>query len=259
MGDKLMAFTWGYWGWGESTPELVGAFDEVEQSRGWRPPLFVDVRAKREVRATGFRGAAFENLLGHARYRWMPGLGNAAVATGRGPMRLNRPQDADDLLELILRHHDLRCRVVFFCSCESPWGAGQCHRQLLATTLLERARSGGVSLWLQEWPGEALSAQGALFSIPVPPGTLRSLVSGRRWVMTEGRPKADLLGVPIGSLVSLEEGGNSRLASICPPRLVNGRWKLQLFVEDEVGRTRSALLEEARSRRTELVLESRRS
>jgi hypothetical protein len=130
---------------------------------------------------------------------------------------------------------------------------------LVGTTLLETARSRGVSLWLQEWPGEALSAENALLSIPVPPGTLRSLVSGGQWVMIEGRPKADLLGIPIGSLVSLQEGGNSRIASICPPRLVNGHWKFKLFVEDQPDRGRSALLTEAQRERRDLLLESRRS
>jgi hypothetical protein len=35
-------FTWGYYGWGNATPQLVEAVDAVETSRGFEPPIFVD-------------------------------------------------------------------------------------------------------------------------------------------------------------------------------------------------------------------------
>jgi hypothetical protein len=44
-------FTWGYYGWGNATPQLVEAVDAVEHSRGFAPPLFVDIRIRRSVRA----------------------------------------------------------------------------------------------------------------------------------------------------------------------------------------------------------------
>ena len=62
-------FTWGYYGWGNHTPDLVEAVDAVETRRGFRPPIFVDIRIRRSVRAAGFTGPAFERLLG--RDRWM--------------------------------------------------------------------------------------------------------------------------------------------------------------------------------------------
>lgn len=47
-------FTWGYYGWGNHTPQLLDAVDAVETSRGFEPPMFVDIRIRRTVRAKGF-------------------------------------------------------------------------------------------------------------------------------------------------------------------------------------------------------------
>jgi hypothetical protein len=49
-------FTWGYYGWGNATPQLVESVDAVETSRGFEPPIFVDIRIRRNVRAKGFVG-----------------------------------------------------------------------------------------------------------------------------------------------------------------------------------------------------------
>ena len=57
---RLTAFTWGYWGWGTHTNEFVDVVDAVERSRSFRPPIFVDIRFSRSVRAPGFREGAFE-------------------------------------------------------------------------------------------------------------------------------------------------------------------------------------------------------
>ena len=57
-------FTWGYYGWGNHTPSLVEAVDAVETERGFQPPIFVDIRLRRSVRAAGFTGQAFERLVG---------------------------------------------------------------------------------------------------------------------------------------------------------------------------------------------------
>jgi hypothetical protein len=78
-------FTWGYYGWGNHTPQLVEAVDAVERSRGFGPPLFVDIRIRRTVRAKGFQGNAFEKLLGQDRHRWMKSLGNKFIQTRTGP------------------------------------------------------------------------------------------------------------------------------------------------------------------------------
>ena len=62
--NQTTIFTWGYYGWGNHTPQLVEAVDAVERSRGFEPPIFVDIRIRRTVRAKGFQGNAFEKLLG---------------------------------------------------------------------------------------------------------------------------------------------------------------------------------------------------
>jgi hypothetical protein len=257
MRQKVSAFSWGYWGWGAATQELVWAFDAVEKSRGHREPLFVDVRVSRSVRAAGFRERAFEELVGRRRYRWMQGLGNEAVATGQGEPRLRRPEDADELLGLILEHHRLSRRVVFFCSCKSPWDAERCHRKLVGTKLLAAARSREVNLWLEEWPGGAVSDRDVP-AIRVPCGTLKSLASGGTWVTLEDRPQAELLRLPTGSLVSLDEAGSAEVRSVCPPRFVDGRWKLELFMKDEPGQSRGALQRGVHRKRADLLLDARR-
>ena len=112
------AFAWGYWGWGGSTPELVEAFDAAEKHRGCQPPLFVDARVRREVRAVGFRGDAFGKQFGPTRYRWMQGLGNEGIVDHLG-MRLHDENEVGDLLNLIVEIHESKRRVIFFCSCPS--------------------------------------------------------------------------------------------------------------------------------------------
>lgn len=74
--SEVSLFTWGYWGWGNATAQLVEAVDAVEASRGFKPPMFVDIRLFRKVRAVGFRDRAFEGLLGPSRYVWLDKLGN---------------------------------------------------------------------------------------------------------------------------------------------------------------------------------------
>jgi hypothetical protein len=82
---RMTIFTWGYYGWGNATPQLVEAVDAVETSRGFEPPIFVDIRIRRNVRAKGFVGSAFEKLMGPSRHRWMKSLGNKFIQTRTGP------------------------------------------------------------------------------------------------------------------------------------------------------------------------------
>src|ERR1700724_2060014 len=110
MPARLHMFTFGYWGWGSATREFVQSVDAAERQRGFCPPIFVDVRIHRGVRAAGFRDDAFERLLGRARYRWMRGLGNlAVVGRSRGHrVRIKSPAAAAELLTLAreaARHH----------------------------------------------------------------------------------------------------------------------------------------------------------
>ena len=58
---KTVIFTFGYYGWGNHTPQLIEAVDVVKRSRGFEPPLFVDIRVRRTVRAKGFQGMPSRN------------------------------------------------------------------------------------------------------------------------------------------------------------------------------------------------------
>lgn len=227
----LTVFSWGYEGWGNSTRELLQAFDAVEQARGFEPPVFVDVRVRRQVRALGFQDDAFEQRAGRARYRWLPGLGNAAVGTGKGPMRLVAPADAYELLGLALAQWRQRRRVVFFCSCGSPFSAGRCHRQLVRRTLLSAARTLGVKASVQEWPGGPLRER-VLAEHPVEEERLESLLSGAQALrLGQKRPDVQFLAWPTGGLLRVRSRERTQLVSVAAARYHAGEWKMPLYVQ----------------------------
>lgn len=153
MSSVLSAFSWGYKGWGNHTPELIRMVDAVEAARGYEPPLFVDIRLRRQVRAIGFRDHAFERLLGPERYLWVPGLGNAAIGDPSLEMQLADPTAIHILIGRILEQQQRR--VIFFCSCESPSERQHCHRSLVVRLLAKTATRCGLPIAVQEWPGGA--------------------------------------------------------------------------------------------------------
>ena len=149
----LSAFTWGYWGWGTATKQLVQMIDAAERENGFEPPLFADIRISRGVRAPGFNGSAFEHLLGPGRYRWMRDLGNLNIidkenATARA--RIFRPAAAADLLNEVINASKANRRVIFYCSCPRP---AHCHRTPVPQLLVKAAKKHGTSLTVTEWPG----------------------------------------------------------------------------------------------------------
>src|SRR5450759_2985969 len=121
--EPLTLFTWGYWGWGHATKQLIKAVDAVEAARGFKPPMFVDIRLSRSVRAPGFNGAAFENEVGSSRYRWLQSLGNVAIKEG-GALRIKDPAAAETLLDITEACARNDQRVLFFCACEFPHTEG---------------------------------------------------------------------------------------------------------------------------------------
>ncbi len=153
-GKPLVAFSWGYEGWGNHTKELVEVVDAIEASRGYRRPIFVDVRIRRQVRAVGFRERAFEDRLGPKRYSWLRGLGNRAIVEELDEdVVIDDPAQADALLDKISSAAAEGCRVIFFCSCGSPQHAADCHRSEVARLVLRAARRRDVALAVHEWPG----------------------------------------------------------------------------------------------------------
>ena len=153
----LTLFSWGYYGWGNYTKQLVEAADAVEAKRGFNPPVFVDVRISRMVRAPGFREKAFEKLLGPDRYRWMKSLGNMAIEDASiEQMQIAEPQAAGELLELAIHEEKANHRrVIFFCSCQYPCieGDNACHRVEVGSLLLKEAKKRKVKVEVIEWPG----------------------------------------------------------------------------------------------------------
>jgi hypothetical protein len=252
----LTVFSWGYEGWGNSTAELIRAFDAVEAERGYEPPVFVDIRLRRQVRAVGFREDTFERRLGRERHRWIRGLGNAFIETREGSMRLKAPGDIHELLGVALAQQAQKRRVLFFCSCGSPWESGNCHRGLVRQVLLRAAGKLGVPLTVQEWPGGALPST-AKESLKVEPEVLASLRGGGQAVRLGTRmPPVPLLGLPHGSLVTLRSGGESQLVSLAPARFSAGEWRMPVFVQPVApGDTRERLLTQARKLRRDMRLE----
>ena len=211
-------FTFGYDGWGSATPKLVQAVDAIERDRGFEPPMFVDTRLHRAVRAEGFRERNFENLLHDSRHLHLPKLGNLGIASKVGPaIQIADPWAANDLLNVALKSSNQNRRVIFFCSCKWPYGnvAGRCHRSEIARLLLRVSTDRNVPIEVVEWPG------GSPVEIELHFGTLRdkSILLGKRL------PSAELLGLPWGSLVLL---GETRVVS-GPAQFRSGAWQLPVL------------------------------
>jgi hypothetical protein len=124
-GDRLRTsitlITWGNHSWGNHMRQLVKTFESVETSRGFHPPIFVDIRIQRSGRAPGFIGAAFEKLLGPDHHHWMKSLGNLKVKTRTRPgIQIAEPAAAEELLDLALESARNKQRLLCFCSCLWP-------------------------------------------------------------------------------------------------------------------------------------------
>ena len=211
MADRAppVAFSWGYAGWGNHTRALVEAVDAVEAARGFGPPVFVDVRIRRAVRAVGFRERAFEALLAPARYRWLPGLGNKRVAGESEVMELRDPGEAATLLDVVDDAARTGARVIFFCACASPDRRAECHRGMVADALLEVARRRRMPLTVHEWPGGAP----LVADLTLPPPVMRRLQAGAaRLPVPADVPVARAAGLPHYSILRCTDGDDTRLA-----------------------------------------------
>ena len=146
----LTLFTWGYWGWGNSTRELVRRIDAAEKKSGFDAPVFVDIRVQRAVRAEGFNGSAFEQVAGPERYWWLPSLGNRNVKANKPGIRIADPYSARTLLDLAIHYERQNRRIYFFCACkEFRW----CHRKKVANLVRKEAGRRHRRIRILEWPG----------------------------------------------------------------------------------------------------------
>jgi hypothetical protein len=227
---SITIFTWGYYGWGSHTPQLVAAVDAVETSRGFEPPFFVDIRIRRNVRAAGFTGNAFEKLLGETRHRWMKSLGNQSIVTRTGPdIQIADPAAADELLDLAINTAQRKQRLLFFCGCQWPRFEGEiaCHRTTVAELMLKAARKCREQVEIVEWPGGApkqieLAVTSLLFAairkgrMTVPLGNQVNLV--------------EIAGLPGGSIAVIRSDGEKLYRVVGPAISQKDGWALPVLL-----------------------------
>jgi hypothetical protein len=255
--QPLVMFSFGYYGWGNSTPQLVQAVDAVERGRGFGPPVFVDVRIRRAVRAEGFRESAFEKLLGRGRYRWLPDLGNEAITRG-GKMRIRDPRAAGQLWELAQAAGRHERRVIFFCGCERPMDGRRraCHRTLVADLVLKRARAARAAVEVIEWPG---GAPGEI-EVDVSPAEFRAIARGRTTIsLAKSRPLRNVAGLPWGSIVQVRSEGDTLHRLTGPAVYRRGQWCLDVLDWDlDEGRSRAALNQQSAAARKHFGYDARK-
>ena len=222
-------FTWGYYGWGNHTPQLVEAVDAVETSRGFQPPIFVDIRIRRNVRAKGFVGSAFEQLLGPNRHRWMRSLGNKFIQTRTGPdIQIAEPSAADELLDLALESAAHKQRVLFFCSCQWPRFDGEiaCHRTTVAGLVLEAASQRGVGVEIVEWPG----GEPGQIDLDVTPAIFAAVRKDRMTVPLGKQPTlSEVAALPWGSIATLHSNGETLHRVVGPAICQTDQWALPVL------------------------------
>lgn len=228
---KLTMYSFGYWGWGTTTKQLVRMMDLAEKRRGNAPPMFVDIRIRRSARAPGFRERSFEKLVGVDRYLWEHRLGNEAIVTGKGWLKIANPAAAGDLLDIAVDCAARNQPVVFFCACEWPRFEGEiaCHRTEVTKLLLQEGKSQGVQLTVVEWPG----GDPQLTHIMCAPADYDKIAKGRRSIPISKERFIKLAGLPWGSIAVVKCKGMPTLFKITgPPKYVDGDWRLPLPWED---------------------------
>jgi hypothetical protein len=238
---QLKAFTWGYFGWGSAAKHFVRAVDALEKKRGFSPPVFVDLRISRNVRAANFDGDAFEKIVGRRRYVWMKQLGNKRILSKKGKaIQIADPTAVTDLLDLIVELDKSGRRAIMYCSCLAPLlksdgGYPSCHRVTVADLLLKAAKKRGLGIQVWEWPGETPAS----LKVKANEVQTKALANGARFIPigpVEGkRPSTAVLGW--GSDVRFETPGNSWTVVTGPAYVRQRQWQLEVVDKPFVGRS----------------------
>jgi hypothetical protein len=226
---QLTLFSFGYYGWGNSTPQLVQAVDAVERSRGFKPPIFVDIRIRRAVRATGFNGNAFGELLGEKRHHWIKALGNKQIETRTGPrIQIAEPIAVNGLLDLAMEAAADERRVIFFCGCEFPRFNGRvnCHRTTVAGLATKAANRRGVNVEVIEWPG----GEPSRLDLPIDSKSFKDLLRGKLNVPTDSMALGESASIAWGSTATISADGQEVKAVIGPAQFRRQAWQLPVFV-----------------------------
>jgi hypothetical protein len=219
-------FSFGYWGCGSATHELVEAIDAVETRRGFEPPLWVDIRGSRSVRAAGFRDKEFEKLL-RGRYLWMEDLGNRRVLEGRKGIEIINPAAATDLLSRALENP--KRRVIFFCACAHP---AFCHRKEVGKLVLHYAKERRERVEIIEWPG----GEPGTLTIDVSPSALRKIERGdtKSTVIPSSVTHLDAVALPWGTITTMRAGAD-QVNVLLGPTLFNAAGVHLRIIRDELG------------------------
>jgi hypothetical protein len=228
---SMTLFTFGYYGWGNHTSQLVEAVDAVETSRGFKPPIFIDIRIRRTVRAKGFQGNAFEKLLGQNRHRWMKSLGNKFIQTRTGPnIQIADPSAADELLDFAVESAKRKQRLLFFCSCQWPRCDGEiaCHRTTVAGLVLKAAKKSSVPVEIVEWPG----GEPRFINLDMTPTMLGAIKPGRMSIPLDEPNIGQLAGLPWCSIASLWSGHEEMHRLVGPAIRQPGQWVLPILETD---------------------------
>ena len=224
----ITIFSWGYYGWGSATKQLIKAVDAVEQRRGFEPPIFVDIRISRAVRAIGFNGSAFEHLLGD-RHIWMPTLGNKRILSRTGKrIQIAQPEAANELLDSALAADKEKRRVIFFCSCMWPKFKGKtaCHREVVTDLLFAAAKKRKMSLRVVEWPGDERRRK----RIELNAEHFKAVLKGARFVPIPRSVQPDVLNGPAwGSIFTFACGKEAVHRLVGPLIWRKNRWQLQIL------------------------------
>ena len=201
MKKGITLFKWGYAGWGNHTPQLVKAIDAIERARGFKPPVFVDIRINRGVRAAGFVHHAFEKTVGQQRYKWMQDLGNESILTHESRIKIRRPAAANDLLDEAIRLGRVKRRLIFFCSC--PW-PNECHRDTVRDFILKNARKRRLPVRVVEWPEETPTS----IALQVSSQDFNKLRKTQKSIpLSRPTPLARFAGLPWGTVAIVSQAG----------------------------------------------------
>ncbi len=226
---RITIFSFGYYGWGNATDQLVRSVDCVEKERGFRTPLFVDTRINRSVRAKGFNGTAFQERVGERRYRWMKSLSNKRIQSGTGPkIQIADPDAAKTLLDLAVERHEKDHRIIFYCSCGYPKCDGRiaCHRFSIGTLLIKAAQKQGIALRVVEWPG----GNPQRVHLNVDADVFDSVSNGRMTIPLRKRFRmAELAALPHCSTATLRCDRRKIHRLVSPAHMAGGEWNLPVL------------------------------
>ena len=227
MAARLKIYMFGYWGWGGTTEQLVKSIDAVERKRGFKPPIFADIRIHRSVRAVGFSNNAFELTVGRRRYRWIPELGNlSALARSKSSgIHIKSPKTAVNFLAFAKECARVKRHVIFFCSCEYPrW----CHRYAVARLLIRAARRENLALEIAEWPGNEPKRAAIILPDPV-----QKTSPGVRLGLYSTRPLWKFGGLAFGTKVRFSSEDESKIVSVAPVRFARTGPYLPVLQDDD--------------------------